>query len=97
MKIEELDIEVEDVSEFNDEAEQILTAFCEDLEAKGMTRPVDDEDKWWAEEEGYSFYWSTEASKLIDAEINRLYSIAVKYFGRNNLDIDISSKMYREP
>lgn len=96
MRIEELDIEVDDVSEFNDEASEVLTAFCDDLEAKGMTREVDDDDKWWAEEEGIKFLWSSEATKLIEAELNRLYGIGTKYFGRT-LDLDISSHMYKTP
>jgi hypothetical protein len=97
MRIVELNIDVEDVSEFNDVAEQLLTAYCEELESKGMTRTVHEDEKWYAENEGISFFWLPEASKLIEAEINRLYSIGVKYFGRNNKHIYVSSRMYIEP
>lgn len=97
MKIEELNIEVEDVSEFNDEAEQILTTFCEDLEDKKMWYAVPEDERWWAEEEGIQFLWTNEAAVLIEVEINRLYSIAVKYFGRDNTNINISSAMYKTP
>lgn len=93
MKIEELNIEIEDVSEFNVEAEQILTSFCEDLEAKGMTRPVSEEDAGDAEE--MAFMWNDEATRLIEGEISRLYQIGEKYFGVT-LDLDISSHMYKE-
>lgn len=96
IKIEELGIEVEDVGEFNDEAGEVLTAFCNDLEAKGMTQPVEEDRKWWAEEEGISFFWNSEASKLIEAELNRLYGIGTRYFGRT-LDLDISSHMFKQP
>jgi hypothetical protein len=95
MKIEELDIEVENVSDFNDEAEHILTSFCEELEARGMTKPIPKDDEWWAEEEGFAFLWNAEAQKLIEGEIGRLYRIGEKYFGVS-LDLDISSHMYKE-
>lgn len=95
IKIEELGIEVEDIGEYNDEAGEILTSFCNDLEAKGMTQPIEEEDKWWAEEEGFAWLWSDEASKIIHAEIDRLYSIGVKYFGMT-LELDISSNMFKE-
>lgn len=97
MKIEELNIEVDDLEDFNYQASELLTEFCEDLEAKGMTRPVEEDEKWIAEEEGFSFYWKSEAAKLIEAGLNRLHSIAVKYFGRDNKYIDISSHMYKTP
>lgn len=71
MKIEELDIQVEDISDFNDEASELLTSFCEDLEKRGMTEEIEEDDKWWAEEEGISYLWSPEARKLIEQELNK--------------------------
>lgn len=96
IKITELDIEVEDISDFNDEASEIFTAFCEDLQAKGMYTPVDEGENWLYKEEGIQFLWNKEAATLIEAELKRLESIGVKYFGLT-LDIDISSHMFRTP
>lgn len=95
MRIEELNIDVEDVYEYNDEASEILTAFCEDLEAKGMTRPITDDDPIDPDSENILYLWTDEAVRLIDVEIGRLYKIGEKYFGVT-LDMDISSYMYRE-
>lgn len=97
IKIIELDIEVEDVSEYNDEAEEILTAFCKDLEDKGMTRmPEDDEERSTLEDMNGKCFWTTEASSQIEAETDRLYKIGEKYFGQT-LDLDISTPMFKEP
>lgn len=95
IKIPELEIEVEDISDFNDRAEEILTEFCEDLEKKGMVRPCteDEADSLRVKEEGIEFFWTGEAMNLIESEIKRLESIAIKYFGLT-LDIDIKSHMY---
>lgn len=94
MKITELNIEVEDASEFEDEAEEILTAFCNDLEADGMTEPIPEDKKWLAEEEGVGFLWSEKASIFIDQKIAELYRIGNKYFPAE--DFDIKSHMYKE-
>lgn len=95
IKIPELEIEVEDINDFNDRAEEVLTEFCQDLGAKGMSRPVteDEADSLRVKEEGIKFFWTGEAMDLIETEIKRLESIAVKHFGLT-LDIDIKSHMY---
>lgn len=93
--IQEFEVKVEDINDFNDEAGEILTAFCEDLQSKGMTRPVD-EESIFTKEEGIHFWWDQEAINLIKGEIKRLESIGVKYFGLT-LNIDISSHMFKEP
>lgn len=90
--IPELGIEVEDVSDFNDEAGEILTGFCEGLQSEGGTRLVTEDDnvgdytgKW---------LWTYKSMDLIQSEISRLYTIGCKYF--NEDDLDISSHMYKE-
>jgi hypothetical protein len=96
IKIPELDIEVEDINDFNDRAEEILTEFCEDLQSKGFTEEYTKEDiadSLRLREEGITFRWIKESPVLIEAEIKRLESIAVKYFGLT-LEIDIKSHMY---
>jgi hypothetical protein len=41
IKIPELDIEVEDISDFNDRASEILEEFCMELDKQpGMSRPA---------------------------------------------------------
>lgn len=85
-------ISVEDVDDFNEAAGEELTLFCEDLQEKGMYRPITEDDSVG---DDWAFIWSDEASKLIHAEIDRLYSIGRKYFG-DTLDLDISSYMFKE-
>lgn len=95
MKIEELDIEVEDVDDYNDAASDVLTEFCVELEGKeGMKRPIE-EDDGEGMAEGFLYAWTDKASKLITTELDRLYAIGNKYFGET-LDLDISSHMYKE-
>lgn len=97
MKIEELDIEVEDVDEYNDEASEILTAYCEGLQSDGMTRsPTEDEKESWAEYEGIAFLWTDKAGTLISKKIDELYAIGILHFGKD-ADLDISSHMFKEP
>lgn len=88
IKIPELNIEVKDVDEFNDKAEEILTGFCEGLEKEGQTRPPEED------ESSFLFMWTNKAMKLIDTEIGRLCDIGMMYF--DQLDINISSHMYNE-
>lgn len=92
IKIPELDIEVEDVDEFNECAGEELTGFCEDLEKKGETRPITEDD---VADESWSYIWTNKAQRLIDKEIERLYDIGRKYFG-DTLELEISSYMYKE-
>jgi|GEM_PF-1307839 len=94
IRIPELDIEVDDISHFNDEAGEILGSFCEDLEAKGMTIPID-EETMITREEGILYWWTSEATRLIREERKRLESIGVKYFGLT-LELDISTHMFKE-
>lgn len=97
IKIPELDIEVEDISEFNDEASEILEAFCIELSKQpGMCRPANPEIDSFLDETGFTHIWQNGASKLIEAEQNRLYLIGRKYFG-DTLDLDIETNWYREP
>ena len=92
IKIPELNIEVDDVDDFNYEAGEWLTGFCEELEKGGGSRPVNDDDPV---EEGCAFIWKPEAAKAIEAELQRLYAIGRTYFG-DILDLDITSYMYQE-
>lgn len=92
IKIYELNIEVEFIEEFNDEASEILTSFCEELEKKGMYREITEEDEGY---EDCMFVWTREAAKLIDREVDRLYEIGRKYFS-NDYNLDIRSYMYQE-
>lgn len=91
IRIEDLDIEVEDADGFNDRAEEILTEFCEDLEKQGETRPITEDEE---ADESWTFVWSDKAQRLIEHEISRLSGIGMKYF--DQLDIDISTYMYKE-
>lgn len=98
IKITELDIEVEDISEFNDRASEILEDFCIELDKKpGMSRPADPEVDSFLDETNFSHIWINGASKLIQAEQTRLYHIGEKYFGRPNLELDIETSWFREP
>ena len=92
MKIIELNIDVEDAGEFEDEAGELLTTFCEVLEKKGMTKPLPD-DSWVWEEEGISFLWNSDATNLIIKYIDELVAIGVKYFPEEKV-WDIRSHMY---
>lgn len=98
IKIPELDIEVEDVSEFNDEATEILEQFCIELsEQPGMSRPADPEIDSFLDETNFTHIWIGEAPKFIEAEQTRLYHIGEKYFGRPNIELDIETSWFREP
>lgn len=98
IKIPELDIEVEDISEFNDRASEILESFCIDLsKQEGMCRPADPEYDSFLEETCFTHIWMNGASKFIEAERTRLYHIGEKYFGRPNPALDIETSWYREP
>ncbi len=98
IKIPELEIEVEDISEFNDRASEILEEFCMDLDKQpGMSRAADPEVDSFLDETNFTIIWSAEASVLIEAEQTRLYHIGEKYFGRPNLELDIETSWFREP
>jgi hypothetical protein len=98
IKIPELDIEVEDVSDFNDEASEILEAFCIDLSKKdGMCRPAGPMQDLFLAETCFTHIWMNGASKLIETERTRLHLIGEKYFGQNNLELDIETSWFREP
>lgn len=96
MKIEELQIEVDDAGDYEYEASEILTQFCEELEAQGYTYPDTEHDEWWKEETGIHFLWKQEASAMIENKLDELYAIGKKYFPKYK-HLDISSHMYRKP
>lgn len=97
IKIEELDIEVEDVDDFNDRACEMLDEFCIDLSKKdGMCRPADPEIDSFLDETCFTHIWQNGAGKIIEAEQSRLYAIGEKYFGKT-LDLDIETSWFREP
>jgi hypothetical protein len=98
IKITELDIEVEDVEDFNSEASEILEQFCIDLSKKeGMCRAADPNIDSFLDETCFTHIWINGASKLIEAERTRLYHIGEKYFGRPCLELDIETSWFREP
>lgn len=98
IKIPELEIEVEDISDFNDEASELLESFCIELSKKeGMCRPADPNVDSFLEETCFTHIWMNGASKIIETERTRLYHIGEKYFGRQNLHLDIETSWYREP
>lgn len=98
IQIPELDIEVEDIHQYNDEASEILEGFCIDLKDKpGMSRPVDPDNEMFLDETNFTHIWAKEASGLIEAERTRLYHIGEKYFGRPNLDLEIETSWFQEP
>lgn len=97
IKIEELNIEVEDVDDFNDRACEMLEEFCIDLSQKeGMCRPADPGIDSFLDETCFTHIWQSGASKIIEAETTRLYTIGAKYFGMTN-DLDIQTSWFREP
>jgi len=97
VQIPELDIEVEDIDQFNDEASEILEAFCIDLSKQpGMCRPTEPGVDSFLEETNLVHVWINSAPKLIEAEQNRLYSIGVKYFGMSE-ELDIQTSWFVEP
>jgi len=98
IKIEELDIEVEDISDFNDRASEILEEFCIDLSKQpDMCRPADPGIDSFLDETGFTHIWQNGASKIIREEYGRLYKIGEKYFGENNLDLEIETSWFSEP
>lgn len=98
IKIEELNIEVEYIEDFNSRASEILEEFCIDLIKKdGMCRAADPGIDSFLEETCFTHIWMNGASDLIRAEQTRLYHIGEKYFGRPNLDLDIETSWFREP
>lgn len=97
IKIPELDIEVEDIEEFNSQASEILEDFCIDLSEKpDMCRPADPGIDSFLDETCFTHIWMNGASKIIEAEISRLHLIGVKYFGESD-DFDIQTSWYRLP
>lgn len=96
IQITELDLKVSDVEEFNDRAGEILTDFCDTLTGDEYTRKVckDNDEHWWAVEAGFEYLWTPKAQTLIEAEIDRLTLIGVKYFGV--ADVEVSSHAYCE-
>jgi len=92
IQITELGIEVEYVSEFNDEASDILTDFCEKLKKNGGTRPIT-EDDIVGDYDG-DWLWTDFAVAKIDKEIDRLSAIGCKYFDK--MEVDIYSHMYKD-
>lgn len=98
IKIPELEIEVEDIGEFNEYACDFLEGFCIALsEQPGMSRPANPEVDSFLDETNITHIWINGASKLIEAERTRLYHIGEKYFGRSNLDLDIETSWFVEP
>lgn len=98
IKIEELNIEVNDISDFNGQASEMLEEFCIDLSKKeGMSRAADPEVDSFLDETRFTHIWIGDAPALIEAEQTRLYHIGEKYFGRPNLDLDIETSWFCEP
>lgn len=97
IKIPELDIEVEDISEFNDRASEILEEFCMELDKQpGMSCLADPEVDSFFHETNFSYIWINGAGDLISYEQWWLYAIGRKYFG-DTLDLDIETSWFREP
>lgn len=97
IQIPELEIEVEDISDFNDRASEMLEEFCINLSKQpDMCRPADPEIDSFLDETGFTIVWQNGPSKIITAEQNRLYGIGVKYFGMSK-DFDIETSWFREP
>lgn len=98
IKIPELDIEVEDVSDFNDEASEILDAYMESLwKEEGYTRAVMEGDYHMFESEYDTpdFIWTDKGCRAHEAKLDELYAIGRKYFGDTD-DLDIISSWFVE-
>lgn len=97
IKIPELDIEVEDVEDYNSRASEILEEFCIDLDGQpGMSRPADPEVDSFLDETCFTHIWVNGAGDLIGYEQWWLYAIGRKYFG-DTLYLDIETSWFREP
>lgn len=95
IRIDELNIDVEDLEEFEDRASEILEEFCNNLESSETTY-APSEDDWVARECGFAYYWTPQAAKTIEVEYRRLYSIGVKYFGTKEV-IEINTRCFMKP
>ncbi len=80
MNIQELDIQVSGVAEFNEKATDILQDYCDELFDKpNMIRwPNEEEIEQNAGDD--TFFWTKEAMQLINAEKARLIGIGGRYF-----------------
>jgi hypothetical protein len=97
LKIEELNIEVKDIEDYNSIASEMLESFCIDLSKQpDMCRPSDPNIDSFLDETCFTHIWMNGASKIITAEQNRLYGIGVKYFGMSD-ELDIQTSWFREP
>ena len=95
MKIIELDIEVEDVDEFNDRATELLEEYSLEISKEdGMTRPVTEDDG--GDFEDFMFIWTDAGAKLVEDKHREIIDIGIKYFG-DEADIDISNCYFTEP
>lgn len=94
MKIEELNIEIDDVNDYIDEATNIFDDFCIDLEKDKSNIQELDEDSLWMQEEGLQWLWTLTASRQIEAKLKELILIGNKYFP--NDDIEIISTYWKE-
>lgn len=97
MWIEEIQEECDlEMSDLEDRLCEILDGYCETLsKEEGMTRPYNDEED--PEECAGGFMWTDKASRRIDAELTRLYTIACKYHTEEEMDsITIETNWYRE-
>lgn len=86
IRIEELDIELDNI----DELESIL---CDEL--NGWLEVLWGEEDMYTESAGFRFY-TQKAKKLIYAKFSELHQLVIKYDPENADDYNIISYMYRE-
>lgn len=82
---------------FEEKANEIFEAFVKSMQGdERFARPPEEDEKSWAEEEGFDCIYTQEGSRLIDRMLDRLSGLAVKKFGAWAIDINIESSLYRE-
>ncbi len=88
---------IQDASDFEDEALEILESFITELiEEGGWTRPLEEDDGFDPDEVGDDFVvYTDKAQRLIDKLISRLYKIGNKHFP--NEEIHLETSMYQFP
>ncbi len=73
--------------------DEFLVTFTEE---QGLIREVRDEEKYWAEEEGFDFLYTKTGKRLAETMKRRLIKVCEKAFPEHP-SFDISSGNYREP
>ena len=86
-------IDIEDATDFELVAGDMLTEFCEELHRDGFTRKTEGDDGF--DEEEVPFVYTDRGQELAERYIERLLAVGKKWFP--NDDIEINSGSFRYP